>query len=72
MTLDALIILAGTLVAMLPFAGFPNSWDTVIFFFLGLLVIGLGIVVRRRTDDLKPPVRRSNEFIEHAPETDED
>jgi membrane protein implicated in regulation of membrane protease activity len=49
MTLDTLIMLAGTLVALLPFLGLPTSWDTIIFFVLGILVIALGIAVRRRT-----------------------
>jgi len=48
MTTDTLIILSGALVALLPFLGFPTSWDTVLFFLLGIFVIGLGIVVRRR------------------------
>ncbi len=48
MTIDALIMLAGALVAVLPFLGFPSSWDTVLYFILGSFVIALGIVVRRR------------------------
>lgn len=48
MTLDSLIMLSGVLVAILPFLGFPNSWDTVFFVMLGVLIISLGIVVRRR------------------------
>jgi hypothetical protein len=48
MTLDALIMFAGAFVAVLPFLGFPNSWDTVLFFLAGVFVISLGIVVRRR------------------------
>ena len=48
MTTDTLIILSGALVALLPFLGFPTSWDTVIFFLLGIFVVSLGIVVRRR------------------------
>ncbi len=47
MTLDTLIMLAGSFIALLPFLGFPSSWDTVIFFLLGVFVIGLGIVARR-------------------------
>ncbi|MBV9159672.1 MAG: hypothetical protein JO019_03715 [Candidatus Kaiserbacteria bacterium] len=54
MTLDTLIILAGVLTATLPFLGFPHSWDTVFFFLLGVFVIALGIVVRRRRKDLSP------------------
>jgi len=48
MTLDALIMLSGGFVAVLPFLGFPNNWDTVLFFLAGIFIIGLGIVVRRR------------------------
>lgn len=48
MTIDALIMFAGTFVAMLPFLGFPNSWDTFLLLFAGVFVIALGIVVRRR------------------------
>ncbi|MDO8514581.1 MAG: hypothetical protein Q7S50_03495 [bacterium] len=48
MSLDALIMLTGAFVALLPFLGFPNSWDTVFFFLAGVLMIALGIVVRRR------------------------
>lgn len=48
MTLDTLIMLVGTFVALLPFLGLPNSWDKVIFFLLGVFVIALGVIVRRR------------------------
>lgn len=48
MTLDSLIMFCGVLVAILPFLGFPNSWDTVFFVTLGVIIISLGIVVRRR------------------------
>jgi len=48
MTLDALIMLAGALVAALPFLGFPNSWDSVLLFLIGVFIVALGIIVRRR------------------------
>ncbi|QQG37911.1 MAG: hypothetical protein HYS26_04785 [Candidatus Kaiserbacteria bacterium] len=48
MTLDAVIMLVGAFVALLPFLGLPNSWDTALFFGAGVVVIGLGIIVRRR------------------------
>ncbi len=55
MTLDALIMLSGAFVAVLPFLGFPNSWDTVLFFLAGISVIALGIIVRRReTHSINP------------------
>ncbi len=48
MTLDALIILSGGIIALLPFSGFPVAWDHAILFIIGLCVIALGIAVRRR------------------------
>ena len=48
MTLDTLIMLAGTFVVLLPFLGFPANWDTALFFLVGIAIIGLGIAVRRR------------------------
>jgi hypothetical protein len=48
MSLDALIMLAGFLVAILPFLGFPIQWDNIILVILGVVVIALGIFVRRR------------------------
>lgn len=74
MTLDALIILAGALVALLPFLGFPNSWDTVLFFLLGVAIIGLGIVVRRRLPHEKNAgsQRESEAFMENGPKQTHD
>ena len=48
MTLDALIILLGAFVALLPFLGFPNSWDDMLLLCAGILIVILGIIVRRR------------------------
>jgi len=63
MTLDASIMLTGALIILLPFLGFPRSWDDVLFFVLGVIVVSLGIVVRRRKGT-KPA---SREFIESTP-----
>lgn len=52
MTIDTLIMLSGTLVALLPFLGFPASWDTVILVVIGFFVVSLGIVVRRKGERL--------------------
>ncbi|OGG80368.1 hypothetical protein A3A39_04245 [Candidatus Kaiserbacteria bacterium RIFCSPLOWO2_01_FULL_54_13] len=68
MTLDALIMLAGALVAVLPFLGFPNSWDSVFLFLLGVFVIGLGIVVRRRIGEGSASQQGSSStFVESLP-----
>lgn len=48
MTLDALIMLLGTVVALVPFLGFPIKWDNVILVVLGVCIVFLGIAVRRR------------------------
>ena len=48
MTLDTLIIITGTAIAVLPFLGFPSSWDKVILLLLGIFVLSLGIALRRR------------------------
>lgn len=67
MSIDALIMFAGVLVALMPFLGFPNSWDAIVFLVLGIIIIGLGIIVRRRGKPrkMKPPVEQS--FVENAP-----
>lgn len=48
MTLDGIIMLAGVLVALVPFLGFPLQWDNILLVLLGIIVIALGIIVRRR------------------------
>jgi len=72
MTLDAGIMLTGALVAILPFLGFTHAMDNALFFILGVVVIGLGIVVRRR--DSHPsapqgqrPSQSKQTFVEAAP-----
>jgi hypothetical protein len=67
MTLDTLIMMFGALVAILPFLGFPNSWDTVMFVILGACIVALGIVVRRRTPRQNTRERDAH-FVEHVPE----
>ncbi|MBI2610953.1 hypothetical protein HYW60_03385 [Candidatus Kaiserbacteria bacterium] len=66
MTLDALVMLAGAFVAVLPFLGLPNSWDTVLLFLVGMALVGLGIVLRRR---LGSTLKRSSgeAFVENTP-----
>jgi hypothetical protein len=69
MTLDALIMLAGALVASLPFLGFPNSWDNVVLFLIGIFVIALGIIVRRkaRHSAVSGPPRGGTTYAESLP-----
>lgn len=68
MTLDTLIICAGAFVALLPFLGFPNSWDTVFLFLAGIFIVGLGITVRRRRGAEETMMRKQAAAIsESAP-----
>lgn len=69
MTLDAAIILVGALIGLLPFLGFPNSWDTVMFFILGIVLIALGVAVRRDVHIARAERRRKQRamFVENEP-----
>lgn len=68
MTIDTLIMLSGAFVAVLPFLGFPNSWDTVLFFLAGIFMISLGIIVRRRGGiSDKPQPKNGGAFTESDP-----
>ena len=60
-------MLVGALVAVMPLLGFPVSWQMWIFFILGIVVIALGIAVRRRGSALPEPRRRKGEFVESVP-----
>lgn len=44
---EALIILLGSVVGLLPFLGFPARIDTIIYAIAGVLLLTLGILVRR-------------------------
>ncbi len=48
MTIDSLIMFSGAFIAALPFLGFPYSWDNVFLVIVGIFIVALGIVVRRR------------------------
>jgi len=68
MTLDALIMLAGAFVAILPFLGFPNSWDNALFFLAGIFIISLGIIVRRRGGhSTRPESKNVSNLVENNP-----
>lgn len=48
MTIDTLIMLSGAFVALLSFLGLPAAVDTILFVLAGVVIIGLGIIVRRK------------------------
>lgn len=47
MSKDAIITVLGVWIAILPFLGFPGSWRTVLLVLTGLLIVGLGLKLRR-------------------------
>lgn len=68
MTLDSLIMLAGAFVAILPFLGFPSSWDKALLVFIGICIVGFGIAVRRRTGSKNEMRGNGETYIENGPQ----
>ena len=69
MTLDALIMLCGAFVAVLPFLGFPQVWDNTLFFAVGIIIVLLGIATRRRAGKSQKAQRVSS-YAESAPHSE--
>ena len=69
MTIDALIMFSGVMVTLLPFLGFPLKFDNIILVVLGIVVIALGIIVRRRGLKRSSAVHTGNgtTFVENVP-----
>jgi uncharacterized membrane protein len=44
---DVFIMLLGVWVAILPFLGFPGSWDRILLLISGIIIISIGISLRR-------------------------
>ena len=47
-----LIFVAGILIALIPYAGFPHAWDTVFLTIAGGTVALCSLVLRRATDSI--------------------
>jgi len=68
MTIDGLIMFAGAFVAVLPFLGFPIKWDSILMVAVGIVIITLGIIVRRRGLARKANQARStSSYVENTP-----
>jgi len=72
MTKDLVIIILGVWVALVPFLGFPNQWDTIIFMLSGFAIVVFMSLLRR---DLTHRLtnerqygsnRRENSFVENG------
>ncbi len=66
MTVDTILMGLGGFVAILPFLGFPSSWDTVFYVIVGVFVVALGIVVRRRGGLVRSRARVLEPYAESA------
>lgn len=60
MTLDIMIMFVGASVALLPFLGIPRTIDEFIFTILGLVVIALGVTLRRKRAEVAREERLKN------------
>lgn len=67
MTIEALIVFLGIIVTVLPFLGFPLAIDNVILVALGICVILLGIVVRRRAQRRSSLAARTGTYADSVP-----
>lgn len=75
MTLDTIIMLLGTIVAVTPFLGLPPMMQDILFFLLGVAIISLGVAVRRKGPDalksVQPIQSRNSDFVESVPHHDQ-
>lgn len=68
MSLDAMIMFSGVVVTLIPFLGFPLKWDNIILAVLGVFIIMLGIIVRRRGIIRRAGMQRSQQmYVESSP-----
>jgi membrane protein implicated in regulation of membrane protease activity len=54
MSKEIWIVVLGILIAAVPFLGFPGSWKTVIYVFVGLVIASLAFLLQlRKTSDTR-------------------
>jgi hypothetical protein len=59
MTLDSLIMGMGAFIVVLPFLGLPQDLDSALFLLAGIIVVALGVMVRRRGLLPLPPSKQT-------------
>lgn len=70
MTIDTLIMGMGAFVAIVPFLGFPIRIDNVLLAAAGVIIIALGIIIRRR--NVAARTRAHQTYVESAPKAREE
>jgi hypothetical protein len=73
MSKHAYIFITGLLVAILPFLGFPRSWDNVFFAVSGVILMVIAVLLRREQHRLEigktKTSRASQVFVENGDTT---
>ncbi len=70
------VAILGLLVTIMPFLGFPNSWDKIIYIVLGLLIFVQSLYFSRKisfiTDNKQEEKLQSNIYVENGDCSSED
>lgn len=71
MSRESFVFLAGCIIFMIPFLGFPREWRYWILIALGIALMFVGYSLRRssflRSIQHESGERRSDAFVEHTP-----
>ena len=65
MSKQQVLMIVGVWVAVLPFLGFPTSWDTFFAVVSGIVVVGLAYSLRQKT---RPLAGSDVPYVEHRSE----
>jgi hypothetical protein len=66
---DMFIMLLGIWIAILPFLGFPGSWDRIFFLISGIILISIGISLRRSKNSNGIEMKKELRIEQHAGES---
>jgi hypothetical protein len=65
------VMILGAWIALVPYLGFPRSWDEPMLVISGLLLVLVGFLLRHHAlERLKRQSRRSDSFAENTPAHD--
>jgi hypothetical protein len=67
LTQEKIIVIAGVLLMLIPFTGFPRDWKSIITAAIGLIIVYVGALLWRKNKILeKRPETRTGTFTETA------